>query len=117
VIVSDNVLIATIGAIATVMVSCVNAAFAWNANTRAKRNEQHLLDTKADVVKLVVQTDGMSERLCKITGESEHAKGMLEGKRDILEGEDGVPDFTCKFDKTETCKFEKPETCKFEKPE
>ena len=106
-IVSDNVIIASIGAFATVLVSAVNAAFAWNANVRAKRNEQHLLDTKADVVKLIFQTDGMTEKLCKITGESEHAKGVLEGKTDILEGEDGVPDFQCKFDKAETCKFEK----------
>lgn len=116
-VVSDNVIIATIGAMATVLVSGVNAAFAWNANTRAKRNEQHLLDTRADVVKLIFQTDGMTEKLCKITGESEHAKGVLEGKTDILEGEDGIPEFVCKFDKTEACRFEKPDSCKFEKSE
>ena len=108
-IVSDNVIIASIGAIATVLVSAVNAAFAWNSNTRSKRNEQHLLDTKADVVRLITQTDGITEKLCKVTGEAEHAKGMLEGKKDILEGEDGIPDFVCKYDKPETCKFREPE--------
>ena len=97
-IVSDNVIIASIGAIATVLVSAVNAAFAWNASSRMKTNEQHLLDTKADVGRLITQTDGITKELCKVTGEAEHAKGVLQGKTDILEGEDGVPDFHCKFD-------------------
>ena len=79
-VVSDNVAIATIGAVATVMVSAVNAAFAWSSNTRSRRNEQHLLDTKADVVKLVSQTDGITASLVRITGEAEHAKGVIEGE-------------------------------------
>jgi hypothetical protein len=74
------------------MVSAVNAAFAWSSNTRSRRNEQHLLDTRADVTKLVTQTNGITASLLKVTGESEHAKGVLEGKTDILEGE-GVPEF------------------------
>ena len=116
-IISDNVIIASIGALATVIVSGVNAAFAWSANSRSQRNEKHLLDTRADVGRLITQTDGITEKLCRVTGEAEHAKGVLEGKTDILEGEDGIPDFVCKFDKTEPCKFEKPESCKIEKPE
>ena len=78
--ISDNVAIATIGAVATVMVSAVNAAFAWSSNIRSKRNEQHLIDAKTDVSKLVTQTDGITSSLIRLTGEAEHAKGVIEGE-------------------------------------
>jgi meiotically up-regulated gene 157 (Mug157) protein len=68
-----------VGAVATVLVSIVNAAFAYVTNQRGKRNEDHLVATKEAVETLKIQTNGISEKLLQVTGDAERAKGVLTG--------------------------------------
>ena len=79
---TDTVLISLVGAAATVSLAIVNGVFAMMANARGKRNETqlkensgHLVDTKADVAAIKLQTDGMTQRIETLAGE----KGVLEG--------------------------------------
>src|ERR1035441_1337785 len=76
---TDSVTISLVGAGATVLVSIINAVFAFLGNRRSKRNEGHLVATKEAVQTLQIQTDGMQENLLRVTGESERAKGNLAG--------------------------------------
>jgi hypothetical protein len=68
-----------VGAAATVLVSIINAVFAFVGNQRAKRNENHLVATKEAVETLKIQTNGMQDKLLQTTGEAERAKGVLVG--------------------------------------
>lgn len=77
---SDNVIIAGIGAIATILVSTINVVFSVIGSNRSKRNEQHLVDNKEQLKTLVTQTDGLTKELVRVTGQSERAKGVLEGE-------------------------------------
>jgi len=76
---TDTVLISLVGAAATVVVSMVNAGFAFLSNRRGKRNEEHLVETKQAVMAVQNQTNGMSESLAKVTGQKEYARGQHEG--------------------------------------
>ena len=66
---SDTVVISLIGSAATVLVSLVNAALAILNHDRGKRNEQTLTTLKE-------QTNGIQEKLVKVTGEAEFARGV-----------------------------------------
>ncbi len=66
---SDTVVISLIGSAATVIVSLINAALAFSGHERGKRNEQSL-----DVLKQ--QTNGIQDKLVKVTGEAEFARGV-----------------------------------------
>lgn len=66
---SENVTISLIGACTTVVVSALNLGFSMASSKRGKRNEQHLAG-------LSVQTNGLQEKLLKVTGEAEFAKGV-----------------------------------------
>src|ERR1035437_6914237 len=95
-LVTDTVLISLIGACATVALAGVNGVFAIVANNRSKRSEErsirnetqlgvnsdHLVETKAAVMQVQTQTDGMSKDLAKATGQREYARGQHEG--DVL---------------------------------
>lgn len=72
---TDTVLISLVGAAATVSLAIVNGVFAMMANTRSKRNEGHLVEAKADMAAIRVQTDGMTEHIVRLAAE----KGVLEG--------------------------------------
>ena len=72
---TDTVLISLVGAAATVSLAIVNGVFAMMSNARGKRNEAHLVETKADVAAIKTQTDGMTDRIATLAGE----KGVLEG--------------------------------------
>lgn len=74
-VLTDTVIISLVGAAATVIVSMVNAGFAWLGNARAKRNEGHLVETKEAVAMIQTQTNGMSDKIATLAGE----KGVLEG--------------------------------------
>ena len=76
---TDSVTISLVGAGSTVLVSIINAVFAFLGNRRSKRNEGHLVATKEAVETLKVQTDGIQDHLLRVTGESERAKGVLVG--------------------------------------
>ena len=76
---TDSVTISLVGAGATVLVSIINAVFAFVGNQRAKRNENHLVATKEAVETLKIQTNGMQDKLLQTTGEAERAKGVLVG--------------------------------------
>ena len=85
-LVTDTVLISLIGACATVALAGVNGVFAIIANNRSKRNEtqlglnsDHLVETKAAVLQVQTQTDGMSKDLAKATGQREYTRGQHEG--------------------------------------
>ncbi len=67
--ISDPVMISMVGAVATVLVSIVNAVLAFSSHERGKRNENNLSALKE-------QTNGIQERLVKVTGESEFARGV-----------------------------------------
>jgi len=77
---TDTVVISLVGAAATVAVAIVNAVFAFLGNRRGKRNERHIVQAKDSIKALEVQTNGMQERLLKVTGESEHAKGVKQAE-------------------------------------
>jgi hypothetical protein len=66
---SDPVVISMIGAGATVLISIINAAFLFMGHGRGKRNEKNISDLKE-------QTNGIQEKLVKVTGEAEYAKGV-----------------------------------------
>ena len=66
---SDTVVISLIGSAATVLVSLVNASLAILNHDRGKRNEQTLTALKD-------QTNGMQDKLVKVTAEAEYAKGV-----------------------------------------
>ncbi len=70
---SDTVTISLIGAASTVVISLVNAGLALMSHDRGKRNEQTLVDLKQ-------QTNGIQEKLVKVTGEAEFAKGVQSEK-------------------------------------
>lgn len=92
-LVTDTVLISLIGACATVALAGVNGVFAIISNNRSKRNEDrsirnetqleansnHLAETKAAVMQVQTQTDGMSKDLAKATGQREYTRGQHEG--------------------------------------
>jgi hypothetical protein len=102
--VTDTVTISLVGALATVAVSIVNAAFAWLTNQRGKRNETHLVATKEAVQSLQVQTDGMQEKLLAVTADASRAKGVIEGTAaGIIQGTDAEK---CRFKGDDAvCKF------------
>jgi hypothetical protein len=77
---SDPVTISLVGACATVSASLINAVLSYLSNQRGKRNENHLIETKDSLHALKVQTDGLQEKLIRVVGESEHAKGVKEGE-------------------------------------
>jgi len=66
---SDTVVISLIGSAATVLVSLVNAGLAILNHDRGKRNEQTLTTLKE-------QTNGIQEKLIRVTGEAEFARGV-----------------------------------------
>ncbi len=66
---SDTVVISLIGSIATVVVSLINAVLAFSGHERGKRNEQNLTALKD-------QTNGIQEKLVRVTGEAEFARGV-----------------------------------------
>ncbi len=66
---SDTVVISLVGSIATVIVSLINAGLALLSHERGKRNEQSLSTLKE-------QTNGIQDKLIKVTGEAEFAKGV-----------------------------------------
>ncbi len=99
-VLTDTVVISLIGAAATVAVSMVNAFFGYIGAVRGRRNEEHLLQTKESVAILVTQTNGIQERLLKVTGESERAKGVKEAE-DAAACRYKAPDDSCKFPKSE----------------
>ncbi len=66
---SDTVVISLIGSAATVVVSLINAGLALMSHERGKRNEQSLTSLKE-------QTNGIQEKLVKVTGEAEFARGV-----------------------------------------
>ncbi len=70
---SDPLAIAIVGSVTTVVVSVVNMVLAIQTRERGKRNEDHLISLKD-------QTDGLSEKLVKATGESEFARGLKQGE-------------------------------------
>jgi hypothetical protein len=74
-------LIAVIGATATVVVSMVNGFTTILTSARAKRNETHIMETKEAVIAIRANTDGINDRLIRVTGEAERAKGVLEGEK------------------------------------
>ncbi len=66
---SDPIAISLIGALSTVVISLINAGFALLGHARGKRNEQNLSALKE-------QTNGIQEKLIRVTGEAEYAKGV-----------------------------------------
>lgn len=66
-----GILITTTGAFLVAVVSAVAAIISARGN-RAVREQ---------MVLLVKQTDGIQASLVRVTGEAEHAKGMIEGTR------------------------------------
>ena len=78
-VLTENITISLIGAIATVAVSVINAFISLSARRRGKRNETHIEETKQAVQSLTQQTNGMQEQLLKVTSESEYAKGLKDG--------------------------------------
>jgi hypothetical protein len=62
-------MISMVGAVATVIVSLINAVFLFMGHERGKRNEQNISDLKE-------QTNGIQAKLVKVTGEAEFAKGV-----------------------------------------
>ena len=98
---TDSVTISLVGAAATVLVSIVNAVFGYITNQRGKRNEDHLLATKDAVETLKVQTDGIQEKLLQVTGEAEHAKGIIAGtataRAQAAKCQYIGPDDTCRY--------------------
>ena len=84
---TDTVLISLVGASATVLVSVVNATYALIGNARGIRNEGHLVENKAAIAAIRVQTDGMTDRIATLAGE----KGVLEGHAQGLADAAAVP--------------------------
>lgn len=65
-------ILTAIGLLLTGCSSTFGAVQSWRNGKRADR-----ITGTLDVIK--EQTDGINSKLVKVTGESEHAKGMLQG--------------------------------------
>ncbi len=78
--IDTNVTIALIGSLTTVVLATINGFFAYAANSRSKRNEGHIVETRNAVTDIKRQTDGINDQLLKVTGEAEFAKGLKEGE-------------------------------------
>ena len=74
---SDAVIISLIGAIG----SFAAAALGLLNNALGRRNTEHLQEAKHAIVTLEENTNSIKDALVKVTGEAEHAKGVLEGKK------------------------------------
>ena len=86
------------------LVSIINAVFAFIGNARSKRNETHLVATKEAVETLKVQTNGMQDKLLQTTGDAERAKGVLVGHAEAEA--DRVEANRCQYKAgDDTCKY------------
>ncbi len=77
---TEQVTISLIGACVTVVVSTINALLTLGVRRRGKRNEKSLTETKHAVQAIKDQTDGINDKLVKVTGESEFARGLKQGE-------------------------------------
>jgi hypothetical protein len=84
---TDAVTISLIGAMATVLVSSVNAFLALASQRIGRRNEQQLTEAKHSltqtneaVAAIRQQTDGMTAALVQTTADAERAKGLAQGE-------------------------------------
>ena len=62
----------------------INAAVALASIVLQWVNAQKSDQRAKAIVKLAANTDGMKDALLKITADSEHAKGVLVGREEIL---------------------------------
>ncbi len=65
-------MLTAIGLLLTGCSSSVNVYISW-------RNGKKVEGVGRDITTLKIQTDGISDKLLKVTGEAEHAKGVLQG--------------------------------------
>jgi hypothetical protein len=65
--------ITAIGLALTGLASAFNVYLTWRNGVRAR-----IIATNVEVIK--AQTDGINQTLVKVTGEAEHAKGLLQGR-------------------------------------
>ena len=72
-------ILTALGLLLTGCSSALNILLTWRNGQRAK-NMVLTMDT------IKAQTDGINEKLVKVTGESEHAKGMLQGAAEAQNG-------------------------------
>ncbi len=78
---SDAVVISLIGAVGSFLAATLSLA----NNFLARRNEVNIRDTKQKMVTLERNTNSMKDALVKVTGESEFAKGKMEGRTEAHE--------------------------------
>jgi|SRR5579872_2186535 len=80
---SDTVLVAIIAGtpgVLSALLGFVNNALVRRATELAKKNEQHLADTKTAMQTLEKNTNSIKDELIKVTAEASRAKGNLEGR-------------------------------------
>ena len=69
-------------AIIMVVPGILSAILGFLNNVLAQRAKEHAVQTTDKINELEKSTNGKLESLLKVTGESEHAKGVLEGKKE-----------------------------------
>jgi len=65
--------------IPTIVLGLLTFITARRADRRAERNEEHLRETKENIVMLEKNTNSIKDALVKVTGEAEFAKGLKVG--------------------------------------
>lgn len=77
---SDAIVISLIGAVG----SFLAAVLGFANNILARRNSQRIAETKKAIITLEKNTNSIKDALVKVTGESEFARGHLEGIRSTI---------------------------------
>ncbi len=57
----------------------INAMISWLNYRKSIENGLHTAKVAADIAELAVNTNSIKDALVKVTGESEHAKGVIQG--------------------------------------
>ena len=76
---TDVGMIALVGGAIAVLPSTVVAVVGFLNQTAIRRVESQNAKTSETLVKLEKNTNGLEAALLKLTGEAEHAKGVIEG--------------------------------------
>ena len=73
---SDTVLIALIAGLPSI----ISATLSIFNNILGRKNTQHIVQAKEAIITLEKNTNSIKDALVKVTGEAEHAKGVIEGE-------------------------------------